>query len=199
MLLGLPLHAQMPSGKDHITISPVPEISGKAGDTVTLRIKVKIEKYWHTYGFTAAVGPDGLGPSASEIIVGPRGVLRLAGKPVILKGSHVHFDSTWGTKVEEVSGNAEISIRVLLDKRLKMGIQKGEVKLGVQMCDTTGCMPFEEIPVPVEKITVTSEFVGDMSDTADVALASCYGGYVCFWIDKARNSRCACRRHRDRG
>ncbi|MBK7185193.1 MAG: thioredoxin family protein [Ignavibacteria bacterium] len=172
MLLGLPLHAQMPSGKDHITISPVPEISGKAGDTVTLRIKVKIEKYWHTYGFTAAVGPDGLGPSASEIIVGPRGVLRLAGKPVILKGSHVHFDSTWGTKVEEVSGNAEISIRVLLDKRLKMGIQKGEVKLGVQMCDTTGCMPFEEIPVPVEKITVTSEFVGDMSDTADVALVA---------------------------
>ncbi|MBK9182405.1 MAG: thioredoxin family protein [Ignavibacteria bacterium] len=162
----------MPSGKDHITISPVPEISGKAGDTVTLRIKVKIEKYWHTYGFTAAVGPDGLGPSASEIIVGPRGVLRLAGKPVILKGSHVHFDSTWGTKVEEVSGNAEISIRVLLDKRLKMGIQKGEVKLGVQMCDTTGCMPFEEIPVPVEKITVTSEFVGDMSDTADVALVA---------------------------
>lgn len=170
MLLALPTHAQMPSGKDHITISPIPEISGKAGDTVTLRIKVKIEKYWHTYGFTAAVGPDGLGPSASEIIVGPRGVLRLASKPVILKGSHVHFDSTWGTKVEEVSGNAEISVRVLLDKRLKKGSQKGEIKLGVQMCDTTGCMPFEEIPVSVEKITVTSEFVGDMSDTADVAL-----------------------------
>lgn len=170
ILWAAPSSAQMPSGKDHVTISPIPEISGKAGDTVSLTLKVKFDKHWHSYGFNKVVGPDGLGPEASEIFVGPKGTMRLVGKPQVLKGSHIHFDSTWGAKVEELSGNAEISVRVVLDKRLKKGTQKADIKLGVQMCDTTGCMPFEEIPVPVEKLTVTSEFVGDMSDTADVAL-----------------------------
>lgn len=167
-----PAVAQMPSGKDHVTISPISEISGKAGDTVTFTLKVKFDKHWHSYGFTKVVGPDGLGPDASEIIVGPKGILRLAGKPQVLKGSHTKFDSTWRARVEELSGSTEINVRVVFDKRLKKGTQTGDIKLGVQMCDTSECMPFEEVPVPIGKVIVTSEFAGDMSDTADVAQAS---------------------------
>lgn len=172
VLWSVPALAQMPSGKDHVTISPIPEISGGAGDTVSLTLKVKFDKHFHSYGFNKVVGPDGLGPNASEIIVGPKGTLRLAGKPQVLKGSHTKFDSIWGAKVEELSGSTEIRFQLVLDKRLKKGEYRADIKLGVEVCDSVACLPFEEIPLPIEKITVTSEFVGDMSDTAEVAQAS---------------------------
>ncbi|MBK6290453.1 MAG: thioredoxin family protein [Ignavibacteria bacterium] len=172
VLWAAPSSAQMPTGKDHVTISPIPEISGKAGDTVSIVINVRFDKNYHSYGFTKSVGPDGLGPDASEIILSPKGTLRLVGKPQVIKGSKKKFDSTWGANIEEIWGKTEISIRLVFDKRLTKGEKAAKIMLGMQVCNEDGCLPFEEIPVPVEKITVTSEFVGDMSDTADVVQAS---------------------------
>jgi len=161
----------MPSGKDHVTISRVLPISGRAGDTVNVAVTMKIHRSWHTYGLTKVVGPDGLGPDATELNVGPKNIIKLGAKPRVIQGGHTHFDSTWGAKVEELSGNTEFLLRVVLDKRLKKGTQKADVILGLQMCDTTGCLPFEEIKLPVDVI-ITSEFIGDMTDTADAGQVS---------------------------
>lgn len=163
-------HAQLPSGKDYITISPIAEISGKAGDTVTILLKMKIDKGWHTYGVNPKVGPDGLGPDATVITVGPKSTFRLAGRPKVVKGLKIHYDSTWAMDIEELYGSVEFSVRVIIDKRLKKGSQKAEVMVSAQVCDAKECFPFEDFPVPVEKFVVTSEFVGDMSDTAAATL-----------------------------
>ncbi|MBC8124595.1 MAG: thioredoxin family protein [Candidatus Kapabacteria bacterium] len=163
--------AQMPTGKDHLKFQPIERVSGSAGDTVLVSLKFKIDRHWHTYGLIRAVGPDGLGPDPTEISVGPKSVARLAAKPRVIKGGRTHFDSTWGTKIEELSGAVEIMARVVLDRRLKKGTQKGTVTVGVQMCDTTGCMPFEEIQLPIEYLIV-AEFIGDIGDTTVDALVS---------------------------
>jgi thiol:disulfide interchange protein DsbD len=166
LLLATAASAQMPSGKDHITFKPIAPISAAAGDTVNIIVQARIDKHWHTYGLTPAVSKDGLGPDASVVTVGPNGVLRTAGKPVVLRGAHKAYDKTWEMDVEELSGTVEIRVPVVLDKRLSKGPSKGKVTVGMQMCDTSTCLPFEEMELPVS-ITVTDVYVG--ADSAGVA------------------------------
>ncbi len=163
LLLATAASAQMPSGKDHISFKPIAPISAAAGDTVNIIVHGKIDKHWHTYGLTPAVSKDGLGPDASVVTVGPNGVLRAAGKLVVLRGAHKAYDKTWEMDVEELSGTVEIRVPVVLDKRLSKGAAKGKVTVGMQMCDTSACLPFEEMDLPVT-ITVTEAYTG--ADTA---------------------------------
>ena len=91
--------AQFETGKDHIKFDKIAPVSGRAGDTVMVRVKAKIDRYWHTYGTSPVEGP-----MPTEITPGPRGVLRSGGKVRVLKGSHTAYDKIWETEVEEWSG-----------------------------------------------------------------------------------------------
>lgn len=169
------LSGQIPSGKDHVTISPISSVAGNAGDTISFVVKLKFDRFWHTYGLTRAVGPDGLGPEPTVITIGPKGVLRPAAKARVLKGGHTHFDSVWGVRVEELASFSEIEVKAILDRRLKKGNHQATVQIGLQMCDTTSCMPFEEISVPLN-IFIKTEFTGDMSDTAELIFPTATAG-----------------------
>ena len=140
------LQAQMPTGKDKIRFQPVEVCSLAAGDTATVIVRGRIAKHWHSYGLTPAVGPDGLGPDASVISVGPSKVARLAGKPRILKGAHSAFDKTWQTTVEELSGNVEIAVPIRASAALPVGSHTATITLTMQMCDTSACLPSEDMP-----------------------------------------------------
>lgn len=150
----LELPAQMPSAKNKITFSPITPVTGRAGDTVEIVVSAKIAKHWHSYGLTPAVGPDGLGPEATVITVGPKSVLKLVGKPRFTKGAHTAFDKTWETNVEELSGTLEVRIPVRLQPTLQMGTQKASVNFLMQLCDTSACLPSEDMPQDVS-ITIT--------------------------------------------
>jgi len=157
------------SGKDHIKFEPIASVSAKAGDTVMIRLKAKIQKHWHTYGMTAAVGPDGLGPEPTVITVQPASAIRLVGKIKPPKNAHTHFDDTWGTNIEEWSGTVELDVPVRVDPRSKVGTVKANVKFTVQMCDTMSCLPLEDILLPVT-ITVSAEATGTtLTDTTAAA------------------------------
>ncbi|CAN5410949.1 cytochrome c biogenesis protein CcdA [soil metagenome] len=144
------------NGKDHITFQPIAPVSAKAGDTVVLHIKAKIQKHWHTYGMTAAIGPDGLGPEPTVVAVQPTSVIKTIGKIKPPKTAHSHFDETWGTNIEEWSGTVELDVPVRIDPRSKKGLLKAQVKFTIQMCDTMSCLPLDDILLPVA-ITVTAE------------------------------------------
>lgn len=150
--------AQMSTGKDHVRFEKVPNLRGKAGDSLQVSVKFKIDKHYHTYGLTKTVGPDGLGPDATEIGVGPKGVIKLAGKPRAVSGNTSHFDSTWGARIEELHGRVEVVVPVVLDKRLKKGIHKASITIGAQLCDTSGCLPFEEMELPLS-LEITAELI----------------------------------------
>lgn len=147
------------NGKDHISFQPIAPVSAKAGDTVVLHLKAKIQKHWHTYGMTASVGPDGLGPEPTVITVQPTSVIKTVGKIKPPKTAHSHFDETWGTSIEEWSGTVELDVPVRIDPRSKTGALKAQVKFTVQMCDTMSCLPLDDILLPVA-ITVTAEASG---------------------------------------
>jgi thiol:disulfide interchange protein len=161
----------MPSAKDKVIFQPVAACSLKAGDTATIIVKGRIVKHWHSYGLTPAVGPDGLGPDATVIGVAPAGVLKLAGKPRVVKGAHSAFDKTWETNVEELSGSIEIAVPVRASASLPVGQHKAKVIVTMQLCDTSACLPSEDMPLPVSLVitqTATSANA-PFEDLAEVA------------------------------
>lgn len=167
-----PLVVTAQNGSDHIKFAPIAPISGKAGDTVVLHLKAKIEKHWHTYGMTAAVGPDGLGPEATVITVQPASALTVVGKIKPPKTAHSHFDETWGTTIEEWSGTIELDVPVRINPRAAVGALKANVKFTVQMCDTMSCLPLDDIMLPVALTVTAPASDAALADTATVAPAT---------------------------
>ncbi len=159
------LQAQMPTAKDKIRFQSVEPCSLAAGDTATVILRGRIAKHWHSYGLTPAVGPDGLGPDASVISVGPSKVTKLSGKPRILKGSHSAFDKTWQTTVEELSGNVEIAVPIRASAALPVGRHAAEITLTMQLCDTSACLPSEDMPQSITLIITKASTDADAQDT----------------------------------
>lgn len=157
--------AQFETGKDHIKFEKIAPVSGRAGDTVMVRVKAKIDRYWHTYGTRPVEGP-----MPTEITPGPKGVLRSGGKVKVLKGSHTAYDKIWETEVEEWSGTVELDVPVRIDPSLKKGSAKAQINLYLQMCDTAACMPPEDITLPL-MVDVTAEAVPGVTDTASAEAA----------------------------
>lgn len=160
MVLFSTVEAQMPSGKDHVTIAPIPAIQGAAGDTVQVKISIKIAKHWHTYGFTRTVGPDGLGPDNAVLSVGPSSVATLVGKPKVLKGAHKKYDESWQVTTEELDGTVEVQAAIILDRALPVGKTVLKLTFGMQMCDTTSCLPFEDFDPIAVPVTITGMYKG---------------------------------------
>ena len=159
--------AQMPSGKDKVTIALIPAMQGAAGDTVQVKISMKIAKHWHSYGFTKTVGPDGLGPDYTVLTVAPASVAKLAGKPKVLKGSHKKYDESWQVTTEELEGTVEVQAAIVLDRALPVGKTALKLTFGMQMCDTTSCLPFEDFDPITVPVTITDVYKGP----ADEAVA----------------------------
>lgn len=172
---------QMPSGKDHIKFQPV-VASGGAGDTITLVVKAKIDKYWHTYGTKEVVNSEGMGPLPTVFSVKKGTQLKMLGKPRITKGVKSHYDSVWAATVEDVSGSPEFEITVIVDQTLKKGATlKGALEVELQMCDTVSCLPPDLISIPVT-VSVTEDFSGvvapnehDVQDSSSTATGTTTG------------------------
>lgn len=153
-------------GRDHIKFPKQPAIKVTAGDSITVVIKAKIDKYWHTYGLKRVVGPDGFGPEPTVVTLKKSDYARTIGRVTSSKG-HVKFDSTWGAKVEDLDGNVEFMIPVRISQKLKVGTYKLDVKVEFQMCDTASCLAPDDVLVPVE-ITVIKEADANAAPIVDV-------------------------------
>ena len=153
----------------HITFLPVAGVKMKAGDTVSVVVKAKIDKYWHTYGFTPTVGPDGLGPLATELSITPKQSFRLAQKPRVTKGLHKAYDKAWEADVEEVAGNPEITVQFVASQSLPKGSTSATIVVYLQMCDTSSCLPAQEykLKVPVE---ITEAYSGAQTVFVDTTV-----------------------------
>ena len=154
------MSAQIPSGKDKVKIAPVAAVEGAAGDTVRVVVSMKIDKHWNTYGFTRAVGPDGLGPDNMTLSVGPSSVAKLAGKPRFVKGMQKKYDEIFEVVLEKVSGDVELQVPIVLDRALPLGKTSFKLNFSMQMCDTTSCLPFEDFDAIIVPVTITDIYKG---------------------------------------
>lgn len=172
LLCALLLFSVIPAAaqdKQHITFDPVARITGKAGDTIVIKVTGRMDKGWHTYSTRETLGPEGLGPTPTFVSVEPASALKAAGKARFDKFKSV-FDSSFMVTTEKVTGTFSINVPVRLNPKLQIGTSTATVIVNVQICDTMSCLPSKDYKVPVTvEITALADPAATMVDEVDAS------------------------------
>lgn len=132
------------------------KLSVKAGEEFQIQFKIVLDKHWYTYSTKEQVGPDGVGPTATEIKLKENDLLAQNGKLIVPKGK-VKFDEGFRTKIEYFKENATFVIPVKAKKAINFAKDQLFVNVFIQICDTARCLPPEEYNVKIDKKAVEIE------------------------------------------
>jgi thiol:disulfide interchange protein DsbD len=139
------------SAPKHIAYVVSPQtLELKPGETTTLKVIIRVDEGWYTYGFTPRVDKDGLGPQATEISLAPQNVLRLAGK-IQAPPPKQKFDQGFQMTIDYYEGEVAVLVPVKASKTLAAGRYQATLTITSMVCYASGCLPAtdEEIPLSV--------------------------------------------------
>jgi thiol:disulfide interchange protein DsbD len=128
-----------------------PTLERPAGDTATLLLRLTLAPGWYTYSFSRQQNAEGIGPEPLQIQLSPPSLLRLAGQIRAPKPQR-KYDEGFQMTVEYYTGRLLLGIPVRITAE-KPGTYSGSLILGYQVCDSTRCLPPEEISLPI-RLTV---------------------------------------------
>ncbi len=114
--------------------------TAKAGEEVFFKVKFDLDSRWYTYGLVEVLGPEGLGPTPSEIKILPNDIFELP-KMVYVEKPKIKFDSGFVTNIEIYKHSAEFIVPVKLKKDFDLASIKPIANLYLQLCDSTHCLP----------------------------------------------------------
>ncbi len=141
-----------------------PTLSGKPGQVVDLKIQAAIDAGWHLY--TTMKYPDTAeaAPSPTEISVGEKNLLSLAGR---LKGTkpHMKFDEGFELNTEYWEGTATIVVPVKISSKAALGTAQAWVNFYFQTCNDGKCLPPRD-----ERLTFTVEVTNKQSSADSAAM-----------------------------
>jgi thiol:disulfide interchange protein DsbD len=156
--LQLPATAKKP---EHFKAIAQPEkLSVKKGESFKIKLTLDFDKPWHTYSMKEQTGKDGIGPTATEISIGPKDAISLNGK-IIAPKPHIEYDEGFGTKIEFFKDKFSFIIPVKANKNLSFDKDKITVNAFMQLCNSTNCLPPDDYSVQVSKD------VADFSEAKD--------------------------------
>jgi len=133
--------ANSQSNNNDIKIEIFPSVqSAKAGEEIFFKIKLTQKYPWYSYGLVEVLGPEGLGPTPTEVKILPTDVFEL---PSYLYASKpkIKYDSAFATNIEVYKEHAEFIIPIKLKKDFDLSSIKPIANFYMQLCDTTKCLP----------------------------------------------------------
>ncbi|GAB1430568.1 thioredoxin family protein [Ignavibacteria bacterium] len=143
--------------KDHAEVSLSPaSISGKAGDTVRIKLTLALEKGWHIYDLEQGKRNEaagGIGPNPLEISMKGK-TIRLG--RVKAPKSHIEFDSTFGVQTGLYHGTVVFDVPVIIKRDAKRGKYVDSINVFPQVCTDEGICTYPEFALPVT-VEVTAE------------------------------------------
>lgn len=151
----------------HFKTSAQPSVlQVKAGEKFSLLYTLTFDKGWHSYSMKEQVGPEGLGPTKTEITVHPPSSLKISGA---IKSSKpkIKFDSAFLMKVETYYGKATFEIPVVAKKNLDFTRDKAFVTIYIQQCTEEMCLPGMDDTTRIGSEVYSSTMLNqDMAETA---------------------------------
>lgn len=149
---------------DHVSWTLLtPEIKGKPGDKVEVKIQAKIVPKAHLY--TTKTYPDSvLGPSPTVVTAGENNVITRAGGVRGSKAPKKVLDPNFDLETEYWEGTVTLTIPVRIAKKAKPGEQKGSIGINFMTCNDKICRP------PTDEkftFTVTVEEDSTAADSLD--------------------------------
>lgn len=147
------------AGPQHFKAEAQPsKLELKAGEKFSVKVTLKFEKNWHSYGTRKIVGADGFGPEQTVIKVSPTSLATITGKMKLPKMDK-HFDEAFETEVDYMPQNSVIEIPLTAKKDMDLRKDKLNVLLHMQQCDKTTCLPPDDFTVKVGTNTYTSTII----------------------------------------
>lgn len=161
VLLPSVISAQMPLGRDKVQFEPVDTLVARIGDTVSLRLRAKIETDYYTYGAKRVVTPDGLGPERSRVSIATPGLFAIVGAVGFPKGKK-YYDEVWEAEVEKWEGRLEFQFRLSIGSQISKAENVGKIRFLMQICDSLSCLPLDTIMVDIP-LRITGELASGSS------------------------------------
>jgi len=112
----------------------------KANEPFAVKIDVKIDKRYYTYSFEEQIGPDGIGPTTSELIFKSKDLAQINGKIKFPKPK-TKFDDGFQMQVNYYKGDFAIEIPMIAKKDLDLTKDKLNFEFIFQFCDSVSCLP----------------------------------------------------------
>ncbi|HRP02604.1 MAG TPA: cytochrome c biogenesis protein CcdA [Candidatus Kapabacteria bacterium] len=141
IVFALCINLAMSQANDDVKVEIYPsKSSAKAGEEIWFKAVFKIKHVWYTYGLVEVLGPEGLGPTPSEIKILPNDVFELP-TTVYVQKPKIKFDSGFVTNIEVYKDEAEFYIPIKLKKDFDINTVKPIANFYLQLCDSTHCLP----------------------------------------------------------
>jgi len=148
----LPAWAQTPSPV-RLEVHPR-SLQGSAGDTVTVTVRMHLAAGWYTYGLKAQLNDEGIGPEPLQLSLSPSSLWQPAGT-IRAPQPQRKYDEGFSMEVEYYTGSATFHIPARL-RASEPGRYTGYVTIVYQVCDSTRCLPPEEVRLPVRVVVIAS-------------------------------------------
>jgi thiol:disulfide interchange protein len=144
----------------HMTVTANPDkIDLKKGDKFNIKLTIDIDEHWYSYSLKEQINKDGIGPMQTEITVAPEELIKMTGDVTHAKPK-VKYDEGFEMDIEIFKGKMDFFIPAEAVSDIDFSKDAVNVLLYIQMCDTTSCLPPEELTIQV---------VNDIYTDADLA------------------------------
>lgn len=138
----------------------------KVNEIFAVKIDLSIDKRYYTYSFEEQIGPDGIGPTTSELVNKSKELADIKGKIQFPKAK-TKFDDGFQMQLNYYKGNFSVEIPLIAKKDLDFSKDKLNFEFVFQFCDSVSCLPPDYYKVNWKTTIYESDFSKSMLNNTD--------------------------------
>ena len=138
----------------------------KANEKFAVKVNVTIDPTHYTYSFQEQIGPDGIGPTRSEISVEPTSMAKISGK-IQYPPTKTKYDEGFLMDIKYYKGSFSLEIPLEAKKDIDFNKDKLEIVFVFQFCDSVSCLPPDFYKTSVSSTIYTSKFAESLQQKSE--------------------------------
>jgi hypothetical protein len=147
MMIALPKSSIFSAEPSHCKVSIPKSVKGKAGATINVPVKFKLDKKWYIYGFTMMINSEGIGPQQTDVyFTDSTGMVKHGA--VIAPKPHTKYDESFEMDVHSYKGSFSCTLPITIDEKAMKGKIQFPIEVAYQLCDGSMCLPPTTISLP---------------------------------------------------
>lgn len=151
LMIALPTGIASSAEPSHCKVSVPKSVKGKAGDSINVPVKFKLDKKWYIYGFSMMINAEGIGPQQTDVyFTDSTGMVKHG--TVIAPKPHTKYDESFEMDVHSYKGSFTCTLPITIDEKASKGKIQFPIEVTYQLCDGSMCLPPTTISLPFEVI-----------------------------------------------
>ncbi|MFZ9761585.1 MAG: protein-disulfide reductase DsbD N-terminal domain-containing protein [Candidatus Kapaibacteriota bacterium] len=147
LMIALPTGIASSAEPSHCKVSVPKSVKGKAGDSINVPVKFKLDKKWYIYGFSMMINAEGIGPQQTDVyFTDSTGMVKHG--TVIAPKPHTKYDESFEMDVHSYKGSFTCTLPITIDEKASKGKIQFPIEVTYQLCDGSMCLPPTTISLP---------------------------------------------------